>query len=61
MSLWLNKPAFKRLIDEDIQWLLQHAPENLERSHIEGVLRDYADRYEGGGQFRGNGPQRDDA
>ena len=60
MSLWLNKRAFNELIEADIQWLREQ-PETLERDHIEQVLRNYADRYQGGGEFRGNGPQRDEA
>lgn len=37
MPLKLNKPAYVKLIKEDLEWLLQQ-PRTLERDHIEDVL-----------------------
>ncbi len=37
MSTTLNRPAYERLISEDIKWLLEQ-PRTLERDHIESVL-----------------------
>jgi hypothetical protein len=34
----INSPAYKKLIDENIAWLLAQ-PRTLERDHIEQVLR----------------------
>ena|SRR5688572_21499065 len=40
----LNRPAYERLIQEDIEWLLT-MPRTLEREHIEALLRDSANVY----------------
>lgn len=34
----INSPAYKKLIDENLEWLLK-MPRTLERDHIEQVLR----------------------
>lgn len=34
----INAPAYKRLVDENIEWLLSQ-PRTLERDHIELILR----------------------
>lgn len=38
MGTKLKHSAFKKLIDEDINWLLTHTEDCLERSHIVSVL-----------------------
>ena len=38
MGTKLNHSAFKKLIDEDINWLLTHTEDCLERNHIVSVL-----------------------
>lgn len=38
MGIKLNHTSFKQLIDEDINWLLEHTEDCLERSHIVDVL-----------------------
>ena len=39
MSQNLNKEAFEKLMDEDIEWLRANSPKTLERDHIEMSLR----------------------
>lgn len=34
----ISRRAYQKLIDEDIEWLLRN-PRDLERDHIEAVLR----------------------
>ena len=34
----INSPTYKKLIDENLEWLLK-MPRTLERDHIEQVLR----------------------
>lgn len=38
MSMQICKDAYQKLIDEDIEWLFRQ-PRDLERDHIEAVLR----------------------
>lgn len=38
MSGILNRPAYERLFNEDIEWLLRQ-PRTLEREHIRDCLR----------------------
>ena len=38
MGTKLNHSAFKKLIDEDINWLLTHTEDCLEHNHIISVL-----------------------
>lgn len=38
MGTTLNRHAYQRLIDEDIEWLLKQ-PRTLERDHIEAIVR----------------------
>ena len=38
MSMQICKEAYQELIDGDIEWLLRQ-PRDLERDHIEAVLR----------------------
>lgn len=38
MSIQICKSAYQKLIDSDIEWLLRQ-PRDLERDHIEAVLR----------------------
>ena len=38
MGMKVNREAYQKLIDEDIEWLLRQ-PRDLERDHIEAVLR----------------------
>lgn len=44
MSLTLNKSAYARLIEEDIEWLLKQ-PKTLEREHIVAVLKESIDSF----------------
>jgi hypothetical protein len=46
MASEINKWAYEKLINEDIEWLLKQ-PRTLEREHIEVVLRHSPDRYYG--------------
>jgi hypothetical protein len=39
MSMTLNRGAYQRLIDEDVEELLAKMPRSLERDHIEQVLK----------------------
>ncbi|HYE57386.1 MAG TPA: hypothetical protein VD948_02725 [Rhodothermales bacterium] len=43
----LNRPAYEKLIAEDIAWLEKSAPDTLERKHILVVLRASVDLYYG--------------
>lgn len=43
MSSRMNRPAYEKMIAENIEWLLKQ-PRTLEREHIEQVLRVSADR-----------------
>ena len=38
MSSKLNRPAYRQMIEEDLQWLLAQ-PRTLERDHIEAIVR----------------------
>lgn len=38
MGTTLNRHAYQRLIDEDLEWLLKQ-PGSLERDHIEAIVR----------------------
>lgn len=38
MGTTLNRHAYQRLIDEDLEWLLKK-PRTLERDHVEGIVR----------------------
>lgn len=38
MGTTLNRHAYQRLIDEDLEWLLKQ-PRTLERDHIEAIVR----------------------
>ena len=38
MSFRMNRAAYQKLIDEDIEWLLTQ-PKTLERDHIELILK----------------------
>ena len=38
MGLKVNREAYQKLIDEDIEWLLKQ-PRSLERGHIVNVLK----------------------
>lgn len=40
----MNRPAFEKLIAENLNWLLKQE-RTLERNHIEAILRDAANRY----------------
>lgn len=40
MSMTLNRAAYQRLIDEDVEELLAKMPRSLERDHIEQVLKE---------------------
>lgn len=60
MSLQLNRAAFQRLIDEDIEWLLRQ-PATLEREHIQAILLHARERYLGGGAWQGEPPKPDRA
>lgn len=40
MSTALNLAAYERLIEEDIEWLMQNTKPSLERDHIIVVLED---------------------
>ena len=42
MSMQLCKEAYQKLIDEDIEWLLKQ-PRDVERDHIEAVLKKSVD------------------
>ena len=39
----INKKAYQKLIDEDIEWLLKQ-PRSLERDHIVSVLKNSVER-----------------
>lgn len=40
----MNRSAYEKLIQEDLEWLLKH-PHTLERDHIEAILKDSPNRY----------------
>lgn len=44
MGTTLNRHAYQRLVDEDLEWLLKQ-PRSLEREHIEGIVRQSPDLY----------------
>lgn len=44
MSLTLNKSAYTKLIEEDIEWLLKQ-PRTLEREHIVAVLKESVESF----------------
>lgn len=35
----MNKEAYREMVNEDIQFLVKHAPDTLERRHIVEILR----------------------
>ena len=41
----LNKKAYKKLIEEDIEWLKNNTIESSERNHIVSVLNESVDKY----------------
>ena len=45
MSTTLNAKAFKSLINQDKEWLMENTPESLERAHIVAVLDDSVKHY----------------
>ena len=38
MGMMINREAYQKLIDEDIEWLMKQ-PRSLERDHIVSVLK----------------------
>ena len=42
----INREAYQKLIDEDIEWLLKQ-PRRLERDHIVSVLKNSVERLYG--------------
>ena len=42
----INKEAYQKLIDDDIEWLLKQ-PRSLERDHIVSVLKNSVERLYG--------------
>lgn len=44
MPTTLNRKAFEKLVEEDIEWLLKQ-PRTLERDHVEQILRDAPAKY----------------
>ena len=43
MGMIVNREAYQKLIDEDIEWLLKQ-PRTLERDHIVSVLKNSVER-----------------
>ena len=41
MTVNLTPQAYRKLVEDDIKWLLGNAPSALERSHIIEVLQDH--------------------
>ena len=46
MGMIVNREAYQKLIDEDIEWLLKQ-PRSLERDHIISVLKKSVERLYG--------------
>ena len=46
MGMIVNRDAYQKLIDEDIEWLLKQ-PRSLERDHIVSVLKNSVERIYG--------------
>ena len=46
MGMIVNREAYQKLIDEDIEWLLKR-PRSLERDHIVSVLKNSVERIYG--------------
>ena len=46
MGMMVNREAYQKLIDEDIEWLLKQ-PRSLERDHIVSVLKNGVERIYG--------------
>ena len=46
MGMIVNREAYQKLIDEDIEWLMKQ-PRTLERDHIVSVLKNSVDRLYG--------------
>ena len=43
MGMIVNREAYQKLIDEDIEWVLKQ-PRSLERDHIVSVLKNSVER-----------------
>ena len=46
MGMKVNREAYQKLIDEDIEWILKQ-PRTLERDHIVSVLKNSVERLYG--------------
>ena len=46
MGMMMNRTAYQKLIDEDIEWLLKQ-PRTLEREHIHAILKESPTRLYG--------------
>ena len=46
MGMMVNREAYQKLIDEDIEWLLKQ-PRSLERDYIVSVLKNSVERLYG--------------
>ena len=46
MGMKVNREAYQKLIDEDIEWLMKQ-PRSLERDHIVSVLKNSVKRIYG--------------
>ena len=44
MEMKVNREAYRKLIDEDIEWILKQ-PRSLEREHIVSVLKTVLSEY----------------
>lgn len=44
MGTTLNRPAFQKLVDEDLAWLLEQ-PRTLERDHVEQIVKKTPELY----------------
>jgi len=51
MGMTMNRSAYQKLVDEDIEWLdkmmKEHAPNSLEGNHIREIVRNSVDRIYG--------------
>ena len=50
MSVLISPEVYKRLLQEDLDWLLKQ-PESLEKDHIEAILKNLIKRIEEGKEF----------
>ena len=50
MSVLISPEAYKRLLQEDLDWLLKQ-PKSLEKDHIEAILKNLIKRIEEGKEF----------